>query len=339
MAEVAEQKCHQFTTGNTSHRESHPHSKLSLTEQIGIKIIDPTRVFVVGMASVYCVRQLLAGAAWFGQFGEVKEIIFVESVESRQLDSQCFTVVYDNEKSAVAAKRWLISRPHGYDQRKLKAMHGWRRYCQYWLQNKCILSESDCGFLHRWSLPEEQLLSAREKKQFDCKPSGAVTGSFNNVHYQQCLYQQWLYQQAVYEDILQQTIQEQRRKIRALEIRNSVLEEEKEEMHKGKHAQSVESEISGNFMKWDTEEVYRWIIMQIEDGYRYFEGRDKLLAHLKEENVDGSCLPKIEREDLKRFGIRNDRDIKRLINKIQELKSTDDAFLDQPEGLSVPGKP
>merc|ERR1712032_1789853 len=83
-----------------------------------------------------------------------------------------------------------------------------------------------------------------------------------------------------------------------------------------------------DYMNWDSGIITDWIL-HLDQEYERYE--DPLRANLKKEEVDGSLLNELDKNDLHRFGIITlkhkiaiTKHIKRLINQQQKLPQNDE---------------
>ena len=83
------------------------------------------------------------------------------------------------------------------------------------------------------------------------------------------------------------------------------------------------------FEEWDCELITDWII-SLDDNYKRYEG--VLRERLKEEELDGSAFPELEKNDLHRFGITKFNDKSAIMKHIKRLimsKSSKQEYVQQ----------
>ena len=71
-----------------------------------------------------------------------------------------------------------------------------------------------------------------------------------------------------------------------------------------------------NYMEWDYQQVYLWII-GIDDGR--FEKYNKIYENLKLEGIDGTCMDRLDKSDIHRIGVTNFQDKVLLLEHIKKL--------------------
>lgn len=71
--------------------------------------------------------------------------------------------------------------------------------------------------------------------------------------------------------------------------------------------------------EWDVMDVVNWII-SLDQG-RYIKYKQVLMNNLRKEEIDGSCLSDIDKNDLHRFGVTSFKDKGHLCAKLKQLTS------------------
>merc|ERR1712228_1120465 len=99
-----------------------------------------------------------------------------------------------------------------------------------------------------------------------------------------------------------------------------LAQKNEEIMKKYKSLKNVQNKVLDalKYKMWTSQDVLHWIFC-LDDGY--FMQYDNLLAlKFKEQQFDGSCLDDVDFEELEMWNIKNQSDIKCLLQHIQMLK-------------------
>eukprot|EP01084_Bolivina_argentea_P094226 169387_1 len=155
---------------NTSHNSdnTHIHSKLSFSQQKNIRIIQRNYAFIHGLSNEFCNINTLT--SWFGQFGNIKDIIIYDTAISIHENRRFATIIYFDNCSAKHAIDWINNKSSFENNRILKAMYGYERYCTKWLQtHKC--TAINCRSVHSWC-KDTDILTEEMHIQFNMKKSG-----------------------------------------------------------------------------------------------------------------------------------------------------------------------
>eukprot|EP00484_Ammonia_sp_Unknown_P002374 CAMPEP_0197074318 /NCGR_PEP_ID=MMETSP1384-20130603/211047_1 /TAXON_ID=29189 /ORGANISM="Ammonia sp." /LENGTH=549 /DNA_ID=CAMNT_0042513159 /DNA_START=23 /DNA_END=1672 /DNA_ORIENTATION=+ len=160
----------QSTTMTSGYATVHPHRRLSVAELRQVRLIQKNCVYVEGLSNTNCNFETLTSKTWFGQFGQIRDILIHSSADSIACDSRSFIVVYDSESSAEIAMDCINNSVLLTEGRKLKAIHPYTYYCEYWLRSGSACLDTSCQRMHRWCRSDEimtdEMLSAFQQNHY-----------------------------------------------------------------------------------------------------------------------------------------------------------------------------
>ena len=131
-----------------------PHGKFSLNEILNRNFIQKDRLIIKDVPIIYSFPSIIKSELWFGQFGQIKDIII-----NNQIDSQFKTVIiiYYHNISTMEAINFCKNNLFE-DDVKLKAKYGKQKYCKYFLLSQSNIDTEyqckikGCPHRHSWNI-------------------------------------------------------------------------------------------------------------------------------------------------------------------------------------------